>query len=393
MKQPQLDAGGIDGGAAVHTRREVIGGLAAMGGLAMAGNAAAAQATGLAAAWRRHFRIGVAMSNQMLQRQEGADLDLIAREFNSVTAENAMKWGEIQPDGVNWRWERADQLVNFAAKHDMHVLGHTLVWHSQVPRGLFADASGAPLSRGALLGRMEEHINTMVGRYKGRVHTWDVVNEAIDEGNGWRKSQWQRIIGDDYMEQAFRMARKADPAAKLLYNDYNEHNPQKRAFQVRVIKDYLDRGVPIDGVGLQGHLGLAYPDLAEWERSVATYAEMGLEVHVTELDVDVLPNPNQPTAEISARAEYTSSNDPWPQGLPDEVQEKLADRYEQIFRILLRYRDRVERVTFWGLHDGMSWKNGFPIAGRTNYPLLFDREMKPKPAYQRLMQLARSESR
>jgi endo-1,4-beta-xylanase len=377
------------------TRRAMIqNGALALGGLGLTGLAAGAQAApaGLAAAWSRHFRIGVAMSNQMLDRQTGADLDLIAREFNSVTAENAMKWGEIRRDNVNWRWERADQLVNFAAKHDMHVLGHTLVWHSQVPRGLFTDAGGAPLSRAALLGRMEEHINAMVGRYKGRVHTWDVVNEAIDEGNGWRKSQWHQIIGDDYMEQAFRMARKADPAAKLLYNDYNEHNPQKRAFQVRIIKDYLDRGVPIDGVGLQGHLGLAYPDLAEWERSVATYAEMGLEVHVTELDVDVLPNPNQPTAEISARAEYASSNDPWPQGLPDEVQEKLADRYEQIFRILLRYRDRVERVTFWGLHDGMSWKNGFPIAGRTNYPLLFDREMKPKPAYHRLMRLAQAQA-
>jgi endo-1,4-beta-xylanase len=242
------------------TRRAMIqNGALALGGLGLAGVAAGAEAApaGLAAAFRRHFRIGVAMSNQMLDRQTGADLDLIAREFNSVTAENAMKWGEIRRDNVNWRWDRADQLVNFAAKHDMHVLGHTLVWHSQVPRGLFTDASGAPLSRAALLGRMEEHINAMVGRYKGRVHTWDVVNEAIDEGNGWRKSQWHQIIGDDYMEQAFRMARKADPAAKLLYNDYNEHNPQKRAFQVRVIKDYLDRGVPIDGVGLQGHLGLA----------------------------------------------------------------------------------------------------------------------------------------
>jgi endo-1,4-beta-xylanase len=381
---------------AMLTRREVIKKAAiATGALGLAPMALPAEAprpAGLAAAWQKAFRIGVAVSNQTLDQQTPAHLDVIAREFNSVTAENAMKWGEIRPDGVNWRWERADRLVDFAAQHGMHVLGHTLVWHSQVPRGLFTDAAGAPLTRAALLGRMEEHINTLVGRYKGRVHTWDVVNEAIDEGNGWRKSQWQRIIGDDYMEQAFRMARKADPAAKLLYNDYNEHNPQKRAFQVRVIRDYLDRGVPIDGVGLQGHLGLGYPDLTEWERSIAAYAEMGLEVHVTELDVDVLPNPNQPTAEISARSAYTSGNDPWPQGLPEDVQQRLADRYEQIFRILLRYRERVERVTFWGLHDGMSWKNGFPIAGRTNYPLLFDRELKPKPAYHRLMQLARTEA-
>jgi endo-1,4-beta-xylanase len=378
------------------SRRDMLrNGALALGGMALASGCASTSpgtpaASGLAAAWRRHFRIGVAMSNQMLDRQSGADLDIIAREFNSVTAENAMKWGEIQPDGVNWRWARADQLVDFAAKHDMHVLGHTLVWHSQVPRSLFTGADGAPLARAGLLGRMEEHINAMVGRYKGRVHTWDVVNEALDEGNGWRRSQWHRIIGDDYMERAFRMTRKADPAAKLLYNDYNMHNPGKREFLVKVLRDYLDRGVPIDGIGLQGHLGLTYPNMEEWERSIATYAGMGLEVHVTELDVDVLPGPNT-GAEISNRSAYSAELDPYKAGLPDEVQQKLADRYEQIFRILLRYRDRVERVTFWGLHDGMSWKNGFPMPGRTNYPLLFDREMKPKPAYDRLMQLARAQ--
>jgi endo-1,4-beta-xylanase len=378
------------------TRRELISqGAAMLGGLGLAGIAGAAQpaaqAAALAAAWRNAFMIGVAVSNQTLDRQIAPHLDLIKREFNSVTAENAMKWGVIRPDGVNWQWDRSDRLVDFAAQNGMHVLGHTLVWHSQVPRSLFTDGAGAPLTRPALLARMEEHIATLLGRYKGRVHTWDVVNEAVDEGNGWRRSQWLQIIGEDFMEQAFRMARKADPGAKLLYNDYNMHNPQKREFLVKVLRGYLDRGVPIDGVGLQGHLGLAYPNLEEWERSIAAYAAMGLEVHVTELDVDVLPNPNQPTAEISNRAEYSDANNPWPQGLPDEVHQRLADRYEQIFRILLRHRDRVERVTFWGLHDGMSWKNGFPIAGRTNYPLLFDRELKPKPAYQRLMQLARTE--
>jgi endo-1,4-beta-xylanase len=381
----------------VLTRRELISqGAAMLAGLGLAGIAGAAQPAaqpvGLAAAWRNAFKIGVAVSNQTIDQQIAPHLDLIKREFNSVTAENGMKWGVIRPDGVNWQWERSDRMVDFAAQNGMHVLGHTLVWHSQVPRSLFTDSAGAPLTRPALLARMEEHIATLVGRYKGRVHTWDVVNEAVDEGNGWRRSQWLQIIGDDFMEQAFRMARKADPGAKLLYNDYNMHNPQKREFLVKVLRDYLDRGVPIDGVGLQGHLGLAYPNLEEWERSIAAYAAMGLEVHVTELDVDVLPSPNQPTAEISSRAEYTDANNPWPQGLPDEVQQRLADRYEQIFRILLRHRDRVERVTFWGLHDGMSWKNGFPIAGRTNYPLLFDRQLKPKPAYDRLMQLARTEA-
>jgi len=345
---------------------------------------------GLAAAFRENFRIGVAVSNETIDQSIAPHLDLIAREFNSVTAENAMKWGVIRPDGVNWQWQRADRLVEFAARNGMHVLGHTLVWHSQIPPSVFTGRDGQSLDRGALLAKMEEHISTLVGRYRGRVHAWDVVNEAIDEGKGWRRSPWLQIIGEDYMEQAFRMARKADPAATLIYNDYNEHNPQKRAFQVRVLRDYLDRGVPIDAVGFQGHVGLAYPDLEEWERSLVAYADMGLKVHVSELEVDVLPSPYEMSAEISNRFQYSRENDPWPQGLPEQVQEQLAERYVQLFRILLRHRASVERVTFWGLHDGISWKNDFPIQGRTNHPLLFDRNLKPKPAYPRLMALARS---
>ena len=365
---------------------------AAMGAaaLAMARTSDAAQPAGLAAAWREEFLVGVAVANETLDARTPAHLELIAREFNSVTAENAMKWSVIRPDGVNWQWQRADRLVAFAAQHDMHVLGHTLVWHSQVPPAVFTDAAGNALSRGALLARMEEHIGTLVGRYKGRVHAWDVVNEAIDEGNGWRRSPWLQIIGEDFMEHAFRLARQADPAARLLYNDYNMHNPQKRAFLLEVLRDYLDRGVPIDGVGLQSHVGLSHPDLAEWERSIDACASLGLEVHITELEVDVLPNPYAMSAEISNRFEYSAASDPWPAGLPDEVQRQLADRYEELFGILRRHRDAVARVTFWGLHDGISWKNDFPIAGRTNHPLLFDRDLAPKPAHQRLMQLARS---
>ena len=273
----------------------------------------------------------------------------------------------------------------------MDVVGHTLVWHSQVPNGIFVDADRKPVSRDALLATMQEHIEGLVGRYKGRVWAWDVVNEAIDEGKGWRRSPWFNIIGEDFMERAFRFAHAVDRKAKLLYNDYNMDNSGKRDFLVKVLRGYLDRGVPIDGVGTQSHVGLTYPDLEEWERTIATYAGMGLKVHVTELDVDVLPTPADTGADVVNRAAYSRENDPWREGLPDEIQQKLADRYEQLFRILLRYRKHVERVTFWGLHDGISWKNDFPVPGRTNYPLLFDRDMKPKPAYQRLMKLARDE--
>jgi endo-1,4-beta-xylanase len=372
-------------------RREFLGSLTAAGAFALAGIAEAqdARTRGLARAFRKAFRMGVAVSNEALDQQIAPQLNLIEHEFNSVTGENAMKWGVIRPDGRNWQWERADRLADFATRHRMALVGHTLVWHSQIPTSVFVDSSANPLSRGALLSRMQEHIDTLVGRYRGRVWAWDVVNEAIDEGNGWRRSRWHEIIGDDYMEQAFRFAHAADPKARLLYNDYNMHNPRKRAFLVEVLRGYLDRGVPISGVGLQGHVGLAYPDLAEWERSIATYAEMGLKVHITELDVDVLPQAAAAQANVENRGNYSAELDPWPQGLPESMQEKLAERYAAIFEILLRYRRSVERVTFWGLHDGISWKNDFPVRGRTNYPLLFDRSMRPKPAYDRLIRLAR----
>jgi endo-1,4-beta-xylanase len=373
-------------------RRRVIGQLAAAaGGLAVAPSAMTkpAQTRGLAGAFRKSFRIGVAVSNQALDQQDDAQLQLTRREFNSVTGENAMKWGVIRPDGRNWQWERADRLVDFAARNRMALVGHTLVWHSQIPSTVFADDSGAAMTRDGLLARMHEHIDTLAGRYKGRVWAWDVVNEAIDEDKGWRRSRWHDIIGDDFMEQAFRFAHAADPKAQLLYNDYNMHNPAKRAFLVNVLRDYLDRGVPVSGVGMQSHVGLSYPDLAEWERSIATYSQMGLKVHITELDVDVLPQAAATQADVANRAGYSSELDPWRQGLPDEMQQKLADRYEALFRILLKYQRSVERVTFWGLHDGISWKNDFPVRGRTNYPLLFDRAMQPKPAYGRVMKLAR----
>ena len=376
------------------SRRSLLGNIAAaLGGIALMKSQAIAQArqrTGLAHAFRRDFRIGVAVSNQALDQQIAPQLDLIAREFNSVTGENAMKWGVIRPDGSNWQWERADRLVDFANRHTMDAVGHTLVWHSQVPSSIFADADRRPLTRDLLLAKMHEHIETLVGHYKDRIWAWDVVNEAIDEGNGWRRSPWHDIIGDDFMEQAFAFAHAADPKAQLLYNDYNMHNPAKRAFLVPVLQGYLDRGVPINGVGLQSHVGLTYPDLAEWERSIATYAGMGLKVHITELDVDVLPPPANTGADVGNRATWSRDTDPWPQDLPEALQEMLADRYEALFRILLRYRKSVERVTFWGLHDGISWKNDFPVRGRTNYPLLFDRELKPKRAYYRVMKLAGS---
>ncbi len=375
----------------VSRRRVLQQGVAALASLPLlrqAAFAAAMERSGLGQAFKGVFLIGAAVSTQSLQQPIQPELDLIAREFTSITPENALKWGNIR-NGDSWNWEVADKYVDFGTRNRMHVVGHTLVWHSQIPRTAFQDAQGQPLGRTALLGRMEQHIATLAGRYKGRINAWDVVNEAVDEDKGWRKSAWFNQIGDDFMEQAFRFAHQADPQAKLLYNDYNTHNPGKTAFLVPILRDYLKRGVPIHGIGMQSHIGLDYPDWQQFEDSIRAYADLGLDIHFTELDIDVLPS-RSTSADVGTRETSGPGMDPYKDGLPAQVALALADRYEQFFQLLLKYRRSVKRVTTWGLHDGMSWKNDFPVRGRTNYPLLFDRQLKPKLAQQRLMALART---
>lgn len=378
----------------VEARRRLLmgGGAAALAScplLRQAAFSAAVERSGLGPAFSKAFYIGTAVSTQSLQQPIQAELDLIAREFTSITPENALKWGNLRSGDV-WNWGIADRYVDFGARNRMHVVGHTLVWHSQIPRAVFQDTHGQPLDRNALLGRMEQHIATLVGRYKGRIHAWDVVNEAIDEDKGWRKSPWLNQVGDDFMEQAFRFAHQSDPAARLLYNDYNTHNPAKTAFLVPLLRDYLQRGVPIHGIGLQSHIGLDYPDWQQFEDSIRAYADLGLEIHITELDIDVLPTRNTSADVGAVREANTAGLDPYRDGLPAQVELALADRYEAFFRLMLKYRRNVRRITTWGLHDGMSWKNDFPVRGRTNHPLLFDRQLKPKLARQRLMAVARN---
>ncbi len=350
--------------------------------------AAAAQKTGLAEAFKDDFLVGTALSNRTLAEKDQAVLDLVAREFNAITAENCMKWGLLVPQPGQWQWDLADTFVNYGQKHGMAVVGHTLVWHSQAPRWVFVNDKGEPVSAEVLQARIEKHIDTVVGRYKGKIHTWDVVNEAVDEDKGWRKSAFFNILGPDYMEQAFRLTHAADPQAHLIYNDYNMQNPGKRAFLVDVFKDYLKRGVPIHGVGMQSHVGLDYPNLQEFEDSIKAYADLGLALHMTELEVDVLPVAWEFTgAEISTDFEYSDQLNPYAEGLPDKVQQQLTDRYVQMFELFLKYRKHIARVTTWGTSDAESWKNDFPVRGRTNYPLLFDRQWQPKPAYHALKAL------
>lgn len=352
---------------------------------------AAARETGLKDAFKDKFLIGTAINQRTLDNTDPTQRELIAREFNSITAENSMKWMNIHPAEDRWNWSPADQFVDFGTQHGMRIVGHTLVWHSQVPRSVFQDESGNPVSSERLAARMENHIATVVGRYRDRIGIWDVVNEAIDEDEkGWRQTQWLKILGPSYMERAFQLAHDADPKAHLIYNDYNEHNPGRRNFLVERIRDYKKRGIPIHGVGFQGHIGLDYPDLKEYEASIEAIAAQGVKLHITELEVDVLPRPSAYTgAEISAVQKYAAELNPYVDGLPKVVEQRQIDRYKRFFELLLKHRDKIERVTFWGTHDGESWKNNFPVRGRTNYPLLFDRQLKRKAVYDAVAALGR----
>jgi endo-1,4-beta-xylanase len=204
-----------------------------------------------------------------------------------------------------------------------------------------------------------------------------------------RHSPWQKIIGDDYLELAFRFAHEADPEAELYYNDYNEWHPGKRKAVNRLIRSFKAKDIRIDGIGLQGHWGLDYPSLPEIEAMLNDYGRLGVKLMITELDMNILPRPGaQTAAEVSATAQGGDALDPYVAGLPDEMSQKLADRYAAVFAIFVKHRDKIDRVTMWGVHDGQSWLNYWPIRGRTAYPLLFDRQLQPKLAFDAVVRTA-----
>ncbi len=340
--------------------------------------AAFAEEKGLKDLYKGDFYIGTAINGRTLSSPDF--VEILKKDFSSITAENEFKWSVINPSEGEWRFDFPDQFVKFGQDNNMYMLGHNLVWHSQVPRSLFVDESGGKISKEGLLKKMEEHIHTLVGRYKGKIQAWDVVNEAITP-EGWRRSQWNQIIGDDFLEYAFRFAHEADPDAHLIYNDYNMDDPKKRAFVVEMVNNFKKKGVPIHGIGMQAHYHLDEPEISVIEDSIKAYIGAGVKVHWSEMDIDVLPSQGPRTSDISANEQYQDDLNPYKDGLPKEVDDKLTKRYEDLFKLLLKYKDNIERVTMWGISDDTSWKNGFPVRGRTNYPLLFDRQHKPKNCY------------
>jgi endo-1,4-beta-xylanase len=350
------------------------------------GGFAAAQSSSqsLRDAYKKDFLIGVALNTSQVNGQNPKAGEIAAKQFSALTPENEMKWQSVHPQPGGYRFEGADAYAEFAHKNKMALIGHTLVWHNQTPDWVFKGKDGGDATREELLKRMKEHIQTVAGRYKGKVKGWDVVNEALSDGGPdiLRNSPWRKIIGDDFLDHAFRFAKEADPKAELYYNDYGLENERKRQNCVTLLRGMIERGVPIDGVGTQSHFQLNHPSLDEIEKTIKDFSALGLKVMVTELDVDVLPSRDHSgIADISRREEGDDASNPYTKGLPAEIQEQLAKRYADIFGIYLRHHKSISRVTLWGLDDGTSWLNHFPIHGRTNYPLLFDRDFKPKPAF------------
>ncbi|MCD9032987.1 endo-1,4-beta-xylanase [Luteimonas sp. Y-2-2-4F] len=353
-----------------------------------------AAAGSLKAAYAGAFRIGTAVNDDIVSGRDARSQALVPRHFDAITAENVMKAEVLHPAPGTWDFAAADAFVAFGERHDQFLVGHTLVWHNQTPDWFFQDAAGAPLAPDAMAARLRDYIATVAGRYVGRVHAWDVVNEIVGEDGRYRDTVWTRALGDGdtVVREAFAAAARAAPDAELYYNDFNTWRPAKRDGIVRMVRMLQDAGIRIDGIGMQAHWGLNYPPLEEIEASIDAYAALGVKVMITELDIDVLPLTREGQVIGTGLAhpqfqleEFERYLDPYPDGLPFDVERRLAERYAELFRLFHRKRDVIDRVTVWGVHDGMSWKNDYPVPNRTNYPLLFDRERRPKPALEAVL--------
>ncbi len=328
----------------------------------------------------RGWLIGAAINQNQSDGRDAAAVDLVTRQFNTISPENLLKFQSLHPEPDRYTFDAADRYVAFGRDRGMAVIGHNLVWHSQTPRWVWDAPDGTLADRATMLARLQTHITTVVGRYKGRIRGWDVVNEALNEDGTLRDSPWRRGIGDDYIARAFQFAREADPDTELYYNDYNlVTRPEKRAGAIRIIKDLQQRGIRIDAVGEQGHWRLNLPTVAELDQAITDLRATGVKVLITELDVNLLPSAGQP-----ARGQPPSpESNPYVNGLPDDLQQALARYYGDAFRVLLKHGDAISRVTFWGVSDADSWLN----RGRVNHPLLWDRQRQPKPAFNEVVKV------
>ena len=332
-------------------------------------------------AYKSDFLIGTALNSQQIEEKDAGAAILVPKQFNAATPENIMKAEIIHPQWGNYNFDLTDKMIAYGKKNDILINGHTLIWHSQLP----AYARNIK-DVDSFKTFFSDHITTIASRYDGKIASWDVVNEALEEDGSMRKSIFLNKLGNNFVTEAFRLAQKAAPNTELYYNDYNIEQPKKRAGTIELIKKIQAAGVRIDGVGIQGHWHLGRVPFKEIEESILEYSALGMKVMFTELDIEVLPR-NFQGADVSQRVASNPALNPYVNGLPDSVQHQLAVDYEKLFKLFLKHKDKITRVTFWGVNDGQSWLNGWPVRGRTNYPLLFDRQFKPKPAYYKVIEL------
>lgn len=330
------------------------------------------------------FLMGVALNVNQSSGVDTSSIKLVKQHFNSIVAENCMKCEVIHPEEDRYDFTLADQFVSFGEKNGMAVIGHCLIWHSQLAPWFCVDEKENNVTPEVLKQRMKDHITTIVTRYKGRIKGWDVVNEAILEDGSYRKSKFYEILGEEFIPLAFQYAHEADPDAELYYNDYAMNMPGKREGVVKLVSSLKEKGIRIDAVGMQGHMGMDYPDINEFEQSIVAFAGTGVKVMVTEWDMSALPTVKQ-SANISDTVAYQKMLNPYPETLPDSVSKAWNNRMKQFFGLFEKHADVISRVTAWGVSDSDSWKNDFPVKGRHDYPLLFDRNYQPKPFVKEIM--------
>lgn len=343
----------------------------------------------LKSAYKDDFFIGAALGLSQIYEDDKSSVDVVKNQFSSIVAENCMKSMYLQPKEGQFFFDDADRFVALGEKFKMFTIGHTLIWHSQLASWFFVDEKGKDVSPEVLKQRMKSHIQTIVSRYKGKVKGWDVVNEAIMEDGSYRKSKFYEILGEEFIPLAFKYAQEADPDAELYYNDYNEWYPKKIETIVKMVSNIKSKGIRIDGVGMQAHVEMNSPTMAEYENAIVKYAASGVKINITELDISALPVPKgQSGANIADTFAYNKEINPYVNGLPKDVEEKWENRYAEFFRLFLKHKDKIRRVTLWGVTDSQSWKNDFPVKGRTDYPLFFDRNCNAKPIVEKIIKLA-----
>lgn len=328
-------------------------------------NAQTHEAEGLKDVYRNYFTIGVAVNQRNVT--DPTQMALIKKEFNSITAENDMKSGSLHPKEDVWRWQGADRIANFCRQNGIKLRGHCLVWHAQFCYWMMTDKKGRPASKRLFFKRLRKHIHTVVKRYKDVVYAWDVVNEAMDDGgpSAYRQSQLYKLYGDEFIAKAFKYAHEADPSALLFYNDYNAAIPTKRDRIYNMVKKMQAAGVPITGIGMQGHCNIYGPSAQDVDAALTKYAELVSHIHITELDVRC-------NKEMGGQLQFSKGDT---QQMTDSLAALQAAQYDRLFQVFRNHKDVIDNVTFWNLCDGDSW------LGVNNHPLLFDEHLQPKRAY------------